>query len=357
MRKQAAFLTLGVAVLILLSLTLTAPTQKPSTPNPTPFKSSFKIKASIPYWVQDQAFTQAQKNAQSINILNLFWYFLTDNGNIQKYKDANEDLNIINFAHSQNIEVFAVLTNLPEDKGTSWDSKRVEKILQDKTSRQKHIQDILEKINLLSFDGILIDYEEVKSSQKNNFTEFIKELSQTLISHNKKVAVALHPKRENFIGLGAFQDWKKLAEVSDHLNIMAYGEHYDEGSPGPIASLPWVEQIVKYSQSLKIPPEKIYLGVPLYGYDWNKNNNEAAQGLNYSQVQELLKEHNLKDSFDDNTKSPYFTYEEDGDTHQVWFENGQSIKAKIDLAQSSNLAGITLWHLGDEDPKIWEKLK
>lgn len=48
---------------------------------------------------------------------------------------------------------------------------------------------------------------------------------------------------------------------------MTYDEHYPGGSPGPIASIGWVNNVVKYATTV-IPKEKIYLGLAAYGYDW-----------------------------------------------------------------------------------------
>lgn len=329
----------------------------PQTPKPN---TPLQIKGSIPYWDQDNAFRSVEKNAASLDYINLFWYYLGADGDIKKYQYAKEDKNLISFAHENNIKVFAVLTNLPEKEDSSWDSKRVEKILNNTNLREKHINDILGKLESVNFDGITIDYESVKPSQRNQFSIFIEELASALNSKGQLVAVALHPKKtpkDEKNGIGAFQDLQALAESADQLNIMAYGEHYDESEPGPIASMPWLEEIIGYAKSLKISPEKIYLGVPLYGYDWNKDNDEGAAGLTYVDVLNLAKKQSVKESWDKKSKSPYFTYEEDGDNHEVWFENARSVSEKIKLAKDAGLAGITFWRFGGEDPSIWNKIQ
>jgi spore germination protein YaaH len=44
---------------------------------------------------------------------------------------------------------------------------------------------------------------------------------------------------------------------------MTYDEHYPGGTAGPIASISWVENVVKYAITV-IPREKIMLGVAAY---------------------------------------------------------------------------------------------
>ncbi|MDO8658248.1 MAG: glycosyl hydrolase family 18 protein [Candidatus Levybacteria bacterium] len=323
---------------------------------PTPSKEQLAVKGSIPYWDQDNAFESFQKNVQAFNYINLFWYFLTNNGEIKKYDYAIEDQNLIAIAHANNVKVMAVITNLPEIEGSTWDSKRVENVIKNSTTRKKHILDITDKLESLNFDGVNIDYESLDSSQKDNFTFFIKELTSILHEKNKIVSVSLHPKREGMKkneDIGAFQDWIALATVTDQLNIMAYGEHWDEGNAGPIASYNWVKNIIEYTQKLNLPPEKLFLGIPLYGYDWNKDNDDKAKGLTFIDVENLRKNYDTKEKWDNNFRSPYFFYD-DGDTHEVWFENARSINEKIQLAKQAGFKGITFWRLGGEDSAVWE---
>lgn len=324
---------------------ITQPTQPLSS---APKKEPLIVKGSIPYWDQDNAFESFQKNVQAFDYINLFWYFLTNDGMIQKYAYANEDKNIIDFAHANNVKVMAVITNLPETEGATWDSKRVERVINNRVKREKHISDILTKLELLNFDGVNIDYEEVDPSQKDNFSLFIKELADALHKKRKRIAVSLHP------DINTFQDWQALAEYSDQLSIMAYNEHWDESNAGPIASYNWVKKIIEYTQKLNLRSEKLFLGIPLYGYDWNKDDNSKAKGLTFSDVTLLIKDFDAKEKWDNNSRSPYFFYQdENGDRHEVWFENAKSFKEKIQLAKQAGFKGITFWRLGGEDPEIW----
>src|SRR3989344_599203 len=67
------------------------------SPNPN---AHLQVKGSIPYWDQENAFNSVLKNPQAFNYLNLFWYFLTNEGDIKKYQYATENTKIIDFAHS-----------------------------------------------------------------------------------------------------------------------------------------------------------------------------------------------------------------------------------------------------------------
>ena len=324
------------------------------TLTPTPRLEPLAVRTSIPYWDQRRAFSSFTQNVSVFKHLSLFWYFLDMEGTIQKYQYADEDKSIIDFARSNNVEVTAVITNLPETPRTSWDSSRVEDMLEVEEKRSAHIEDILNLLSNLDFDGVTIDYEEVNPDARNNFTFFISELASELHNQGKKLWIALHPKLGNSSDHRyAFQDWPALSKSADYLYIMAYGEHYDEGSPGPIASISWVKKIVEYTRKQNLPLNKFYLGIPLYGYDWQENE-EKATGLTYEQIENLRQDYGAMRLWDEDSQSPHFSYEDDGHTHEVWYEDRASVAAKVALADRAGFAGVTFWRLGSEDPSVWQ---
>lgn len=324
-----------------------------ATPQAT-VKEPLKVKVSIPYWDQQKGVKSFKENVDLINYVSLFWYFLGDDGQIHKYNYAKEDLSIISFAHENGVKVEVVITNLPENG--DWDSDRVGKVLTNNDLKQKHIDEIVELSERLDIDGIDIDYEQVDKNLKDDLSEFIKRLGEALHSKGKYLGVALHPKSDDGIGNtnGALaQDWPKIAQGADNLYIMAFNEHWDESGPGPVSSIGWVERIVKYAQSLGIERHKLFLTIPLFGYDWKKDSNLDAKGLTHSEVTKLLEKYSVSEQWDETNASAYFHY---GDG-EVWFENARSVEGKIKLAESAGFKGITFWRLGGEDPQIWKELQ
>lgn len=332
------------------------------TPTITPTtilqKRQFFVKGSIPYWDQENAYRSFQTHTSSFDYVNLFWYYAGTDGAIEKYQYAKEDPEIITYAHEHNVQTAAVITNLPENG--SWDSSRVEDIIDSETLRSNHIQQIVQKLDDLNFDGVIIDYEDIQPSAKEAYTLFVRELSTQLHINNKFLTVVLHTKTGNNLKsekIGAFQDWKKLSLYADQLQIMGYSEHWDAGEAGPIASIPWLKKIIKYVDYLNIPKGKVFLGIPVYGYDWDVTSKEDASALTFEDTQNLLETYDVQEQWDGVLKSPHFSYEKDNHNHEVWFENAKSMQAKVDLAYNAGLAGVTFWRLGEEDPEIWSDLR
>ena len=313
----------------------------------------------IPFWDQGPAFASFKQNPDLFSHLSLFWYLLRSDGSVKKYIYAQEDVSIINFAHARGVKVLALVANLPdEDEGGDWDGTRVSKVIGTASAREKHITDLVSLAKRKGFDGINIDYEALKSYQKENFTLFIRDLANELHQNGKILAVALHPKpRENdpaYSNGSQAQDWGKLARYADQLHLMTYEQYWKTSGPGPIAAVSWVESILNYAKRL-IPSNKLFAGVPLYGYDWGGR--AKAEGLTFQEVQNLIKRYKPKIVWDASAKTRHFSYTVGGVNHTVWYEDNVSFSAKLDLFTEISVPNVAFWRLGGEDPQVWTTLR
>jgi spore germination protein YaaH len=139
---------------------------------------------------------------------------------------------------------------------------------------------------------------------------------------------------------------------------MGYGEHWNTSDPGSAASLPWLANVLNYAQTSGMSPDRLDFGLPLYGYDWNTDEpDEPGTGLTYTEAQSLVAEFQAEPKFDSLVQTPFINYTVNGDDHQVWFENRQSVEAKVGLIKSYGIANISFWRLGGEDPSMWDLFK
>ncbi len=339
------------------SLPITNQTEQ-STSFDSVLNRNLKIFASIPYWDQEQATKSFKENVELIDFISLFWYQLKADGTIAKYSYAKEDQSIIDFAHHHQVKVLALIANLPEERGLDWDWQRVDLVIADSESRKKHIDKIISLIENKNFDGINIDYESLKEEQENDFSQFIAELANRLHQDKKILMVALHPRQTDDHSHG--QNWLELSHSVDQLAFMTYDQHWEKSEPGPIASIDWVERILQFAISLGVPREKIFMGIPLYGYDWQKYQNgtySQGKGLEYEEVVNIIKKYGVNPQFDEKAASAYLEYSRGLENHIVWFENSESFVKKLELARKLDVEGIALWRLGREDEQIWPALE
>ncbi|AEE98018.1 glycosyl hydrolase family 18 protein [Mahella australiensis] len=62
-------------------------------------------------------------------------------------------------------------------------------------------------------------------------------------------------------------DYQQLGQIFDSCTIMSYGYAWAGSAPGPISPRGWLEDVYDYAVTV-IPPAKIYMGLPGYGYRW-----------------------------------------------------------------------------------------
>ncbi len=90
------------------------------------------------------------------------------------------------------------------------------------------------------------------------------------------------------------------------------------------------------------------MGIPNYGYDWPlpfERGITKARLVGNVEAQQIAAENGAEIQFSETAQSIFFTYTNDGGSHEVWFEDVRSIEAKINLAKEYSLLGVGYWNL------------
>jgi spore germination protein YaaH len=103
----------------------------------------------------------------------------------------------------------------------------------------------------------------------------------------------------------------------------------------------------------EISADRLILGIPFYGYDWNMTAGPPARALRYRDTKELLARTSATPTIDRATSSATFSYVDEGERHEVWYEDDRSIAPKLNLVRKYGLRGVGAWRLGQEDPSAW----
>lgn len=128
-------------------------------------------------------------------------------------------------------------------------------------ARDNLVSDIVELSK--KFDGVQIDFEAVADRDAGNFLEFLRLIRQGMET-GKVFSVALPAKR---IEVSDAYDYAAISAIADRVYIMAYDQHWSTSRPGPVASLSWCKDVMNYALTV-VPPEKLIMGIPLYGRSW-----------------------------------------------------------------------------------------
>lgn len=285
-----------------------------------------------------------------LTFLTIFTYGFTNNGDLI-YTD---DERLIELAKLYGAIPTMHLSTLTAN-GT-FSSELAQIILNDENAKNNLISNIIQTMEYKGYGALDVDFEYLPVEDKDNYIEFVSELTRELNSRGYYSLVALAPKTStNQQGLlYESHDYYGLGNNVNFSLIMTYEWGYSYGPPLAVAPIKNVENVVKYAIT-QIPPEKTLMGVPLYGYDWNIPYIEGtrATSLSPQRAIEIAAQFNSEIIYDTTSKAPYFYYTDMEQNHIVWFENAKSIDAKMNLVQSYSLAGVGYWSLDRYFPQNW----
>lgn len=284
------------------------------------------------------------------------YFELNADGSLRLSKDMSADF--VKAMHDRGLHVVPYLSN-------DWDRDVGRKALQ---QREQLSTDLANAVVRYGLDGVDVDIENVTEADREAFTDLIRMLRAKLPEGKEvSVAVAPNPYGEK-TGWAAAYDYNELARYVDYLMLMAYDESYpSDPTPGPVASLPFVEKSIQAALKL-VAPDKLVLGVPFYGRLWNQEDASFnGAGVSDNTAETLVARYNGKVTYDESSESVQATFEiRPGDPastvfgrqlsvghYTLWYENDRSLKAKLSLIGKYGLKGTGSWSLSQETAETW----
>lgn len=232
-------------------------------------------------------------------------------------------------------------------------------ILTDKAVQDRAIKNLIAKAKGLDAGGVQIDFENIPGGDRDAYTAFLKRLKGELQPLGMTLSIAAAAKtNDTRTGWGGATDYAAIGQIVDQFYIMAYDEHWRGGEPGPVASLNWVEKVVRYAVGV-MPSQKIVLGVPFYGYEWAADPKEGTannKAYAFTRLNRRVEEYGGKVKWDPVVGENVATYKVNGSERIAWWPDQRSLDAKLKLAYQYNLKGLALWRLGFEDDEWWNAM-
>ena len=297
------------------------------------------------YWVDydPQSLASLKEHAREMDYVSPVYFSVDGEGNIT----GEDRVEVSHLIRSAGARLVPTVKN--SATGQSFTA-----VLAPGSRRQRVIAELERLVIAHNYDGVAIDFEDLYQGDGGVLSEFVGELSARLRARGRLTAVAVVARTEDaFSSWSAPYDYAALSRYADLVILMAYGYRTSRSSiPGPAAPLPWVEATLAYALK-RVPAEKLILGVAWYGYDWNVTKGGRAAALRYSDALALARRYNVPVQWGAFSQSPYFRYTSEGQVHEVWFEDAESFRLRLELARRYGLAGVSGWRLGHEDPAVW----
>lgn len=243
---------------------------------------------------------------------------------------------------------------------TCFDASVMESVLLSPQKRTRVIQAISSLVNSAGAHGVSVDFEGVPRSVKAGLVSFVEEMGEAV----DEVTVATPAVDWN----GSF-DYDELSASADGLFIMGYGYHWKGGNPGPISPLYgggiWGQHSLQWSVEDHLEwgatRDSVVLGLPLYGRNW-PSASKAVPGVAtasgaavvYANAVPLGEQSGRK--YDEQTETPYAF---PSNTEQLWYDDIESLRAKIAYAVDEGLLGVGFWALNYDgsDADLWAMVR
>ncbi|WAH38656.1 glycosyl hydrolase family 18 protein [Alicyclobacillus dauci] len=318
-------------------------------PKPVPQKRTIEVNSYLlpSGKVHDVEIIQGISN---LTYLCIFSYQATTDGGLQIIPDQQA----VRAAAQYNITPLMSVTN-----GPGFRPELAHTLITNVSLREQFIRNIVNTAKQRGFRGVNVDFEHMNPGDRQPYNQFIHDLGNAVHAQGLSISIAMGPKTSDAPQqpwMGAF-DYKTLGAEVDFLMLMTYEWGWVGGPPMAIAPINQVRAVLEYATSV-IPSNKILMGIPLYGYDWELPHQPGglASGLSANDAQNLALERQVPILWDNESASPYFLYDVDNKRHIVWFEDAMSVAAKFNLIFDFDLRGISYWVLPNSFPQNWNLL-
>ncbi len=218
--------------------------------------------------------------------------------------------------------------------------------------------------------GVNIDFEGVDASLEPQFTSFLINLCTQMHAEipGSKVSVCTYS-----VDWGNIINETAIDPYIDYYLIMGY-DYYYGSSPvaGPTSPLYTFDAFnynlaksVNYYLSEGASKNKLVLGLPYYGKEWNtetgdvpSNTTSFVSNRTYKTIKSNTSGNYSTRLWEPTAFCPYYTYNT-GNWRQCFIDDEESLAYKYDLVNMVGIAGIGIWALGYDDgyTELWDVIR
>ena len=329
-----------------LPVATTAPAPAPPSLAASPPLQSHEIFGYAPYW------TLPQSSGFDVKDLTTLAYFSVDanaDGTLDESGagwngyESQDLVNLVTRSHAAGDRVVLTVT--------CFSQSSLNAITSDPNAAARLSSALIAAVSAKSLDGVNFDFEGEGSADRAGLTALITQVSHSLHAANPHWQVTMATYASAASDSAGFYDVAALAPALDGFFVMAYDMN-DRNSPSATAPLTGggyndVETLQQFTAV--VPPSKVILGVPYYGYDWpttNGTNTAQATGPESPLSDAVIAASGHPTYWDPTTQTAWTAYQVGNQWHETYFDNPQSLALKAQAADFFHIGGVGIWALG-----------
>lgn len=295
-----------------------------------PKSSQYKVIGFYPSWRKS---TLPMSEIQYSKLTRVVYSFAVPNSDgTMDLSDISDISDLVDIAHSHGVEVYFSVGGGDGSTNFAW-------IATKKEYMDRFVNEVCDFVFRNCLDGVDIDWEywtpnngTVFQSESSAFLYVVKSINAKLKPYNKGISIDLGA--SSWSGRHFYND---VIPFIDEAQIMCYDFTGPWSAPGPHSSY---EQSIGSGSSVNStglaywigyrgwPKEKIVLGVPFYGRDFD---NGGGEGISYSDILILNPDAYKYDRVDN-----------------IYYNGTGTISRKIQYVIDNKLPGIMIWEIGQD---------
>src|SRR5664280_806701 len=329
-----------------LPMATSAPAPAPPTLAASAPLQSHEIFGYAPYW------TLPQSSGFDVQDLTTLAYFSVDangDGTLDQSGSGwngyqSQDLvNLVTRSHAAGARVVLTVT--------CFSQSSLNAITSDPAAAGRLSAALIAAVSAKNLDGVNFDFEGEGSADQVGLTRLITQVSGALHAANPHWQVTMATYASAAGDSSGFYNVAALAPALDGFFVMAYDMN-DRSTPTPTA--PLVSGGYSDTKALQqftavVPPQKVILGVPYYGYDWpttDGTRTAQATGGESPLSAGVIASSGHPTYWDPSTDTAWTSYQVGSQWHETFFDDPTSLALKAQLADSFHIAGLGIWALG-----------
>jgi spore germination protein YaaH len=298
----------------------------------------------------DAASLEAAAAADAVDEIDFDWYHTQTDGSVTA---ESEDPDLVAAARGYDLNLFATVTNsISSSEAFSRDLAAA--VLASPDRRQTFIDDLVMLVEDMGYDGVDLDWEDLRPVDRDAFSGLVEDLAEALHAKGRFLSIAVMPKTSEpgEWDNQKYADWRRIGKAVDEFKIMTYSYSGPWGEAGPQAPLDWVDRVLTFAEK-QVAPDKVFLGLPFYGFDWHGGSVATASA---HRAAALAEQYGATVERDAASGEATMTFTDENDeTHVVYFQDEKAVAAKLAAlrADHPDIAGISAWVMGQEASGFW----
>jgi spore germination protein len=223
------------------------------------------------------------------------------------------------------------------------------------------IDNIVNVLKTKGYYGVNVTYQLINTQTLPSYEIFNSKLYKRLKSEGYFLFISLSP---NVVYTTEDITFEKLSYSNifgetDGVTILNYLWGSYMSPPAPIFSISRINEFLDYITP-QILPEKVTIGIPLIGYNWELPyifGQSSANSITLARALDIARQNGASIQFDEESQTPYYTYSEYSiglpKENVVWFLDARSMDATYRTITERVLSGTGIWFINTFNPQLW----